>query len=271
MIYKVLFHTSGIALLEILFYFYYIGDMESTIFKEAMEGALDSIHKRSKLLPQFHVLSNNSGILEDLVMEESDYVHEFKGDMKKAEKQRVKENEKLFQLSLYYWYYLFGLSIMAYLSEIGIKYLIARNKRIDVENSSDHHLEMIDLNYVPNRDIENLRLRKSVSSFDSTNNDVEFQKMQDNSSTSEWMCCKFTQKDRQRFLISSLHYVLLCGSIILFEYLFFNHIIINYKIMTFEEMEYIFMKQLHDSLNHVLKKHHLNDDYLPTLMPVYVI
>ena len=37
---KILFHIAGIAILEILFYFYYIGPMESQVFKSTFKNCL---------------------------------------------------------------------------------------------------------------------------------------------------------------------------------------------------------------------------------------
>ena len=43
--YIVFFHLSGIALLEILFYFLYVGNMETNLFSDTINKMLKSEHK----------------------------------------------------------------------------------------------------------------------------------------------------------------------------------------------------------------------------------
>ena len=43
--YIVFFHLSGIALLEILFYFLYVGNMETDLFSDTINKMLKSEHK----------------------------------------------------------------------------------------------------------------------------------------------------------------------------------------------------------------------------------
>ena len=41
--YEILFHILGLALLEIIFYFYYVGPMETQVFENSINNALRSI------------------------------------------------------------------------------------------------------------------------------------------------------------------------------------------------------------------------------------
>jgi hypothetical protein len=58
--YNILFHVSGIAILEICFYFYYIGPMETKIFEKVV----------GKLATEMvQVVGNNMNLLEDIATE----------------------------------------------------------------------------------------------------------------------------------------------------------------------------------------------------------
>ena len=58
--YNILFHVSGIAILEICFYFYYIGPMETKIFEKVV----------GKLATEMvQVVENNIDLLEDTAAE----------------------------------------------------------------------------------------------------------------------------------------------------------------------------------------------------------
>jgi hypothetical protein len=62
--FKILFHICGIAIIEVLFYFFYIGPMESNIFKDAFSASLnnmDDLYNKNSI----HIISpyNNTEII----------------------------------------------------------------------------------------------------------------------------------------------------------------------------------------------------------------
>ena len=62
--FKILFHICGIAIIEVLFYFFYIGPMESNIFKDAFSASfnnMDDLYNKNSI----HIISpyNNTEII----------------------------------------------------------------------------------------------------------------------------------------------------------------------------------------------------------------
>ena len=49
--YAVFFHVSAIALLEIIFYFYYVGPMETRVFTKSLSNVIDENTKNNIIQP----------------------------------------------------------------------------------------------------------------------------------------------------------------------------------------------------------------------------
>jgi len=247
--YKIFFHLTGLALVEILFYFYYIGIMETTVFKNAIEDALDPIKKKDAT--PLHIINpyNSSEIIEfsdALVNYESE---EFKDAVKKAEKKRKEDNNDLFIKAMNYWYGILAFSIVAFCIEMSIRYHYFKTKQKGINgvqkitSLSDISVEMTDTTY----------LRHRHASFDSTDitYDIENKKNDTNVHNTTEPTFINWNKIKKQICFTSCHYILLVTAIVGFEYLFFNHIILKYKIVSLEELEYIFYQKMEDIVHHV--------------------
>ena len=224
--YKILFHIAGIAIIEILFYFYYIGPIETQLFKNSVKDAVnpnDDIVKNDPI----HIISpyNTSQyfIIEDSY--ESNVTQYLKDSSKNAEKKRNKENSNLFDNVLILW--IISVVICSFIMTIwlSVEYFIFINKRKKLKkskSSEDSIFEMSSLKHI-NRNRED--------SFDQTD-------IIQNEPTEE----KFFNFDKikKKFLRKGLEYFLLSLGILVFEYLFFNFVILNYNVISNEELEYLF-------------------------------
>ena len=105
----ILLHISGIAILEIIFYFLYIGPYESEMFKKSFGSSIYSLTE-SKDIPYQIIYSNTSG--------ESDwdnYISELKKDADYNQMLRNENNNTLFVSTLLIWAVAFAGSFVIFL------------------------------------------------------------------------------------------------------------------------------------------------------------
>jgi len=112
--YNIFFHIAGIAIIEIMFYFYYIGPIETNIFKDSVKKIVAPIkNKENNLEPIVIVSPYNTSqfiLLED--NEENNITRALKDNVDKANKTRDKENHELFIWTIQCWSILMSFCIL---------------------------------------------------------------------------------------------------------------------------------------------------------------
>lgn len=214
----ILLHVAGIALLEIIFYFSYIGPMESKIFKDTFKNSLKSALKTEDPNSPFH-FSNNITIFLEKYKEEKgdDYENNLKEDSDKSEEEREKDNHELF------------FKIMGYLAlTLGLIFFIHIGKRIYLYYNKQNEPPLGFNRELSINDIEE-------NSSDNINNNL-IQRKTDY--TKYW-----------KYFINFIYYFTLAGLILLFEYIFFQYIVLKYHIITNKEIEYIVYSSVVNSLD----------------------
>lgn len=116
---KILIHIAGIAFLEIVFYFTYIGPMETKLFKETFKGSLNSIYKDDTNPNTINF--NITNIVYEY--ENNNYQDKLKNDYNLGMKDRIKYNNDLFIKMVSYWFIFFMGTLLVY-----IIHIIYRNK-----------------------------------------------------------------------------------------------------------------------------------------------
>ena len=216
--YSILFHILWLSLLEIIFYFEYIGPLETKTYKNTIrrlsKNKLDNDNDNYLINPY-----NTSNIIN---------INEF--NSKNTQSDREKYNDKLYLKSIYYWLILFGVVVFIYLIILCHKYYIfiknkKRNNEIEIEFST-----------VRNRTL--------------TNESDDLEDIPNNLSNSE---VKFINYYKLRKIIykKTVYYLLLGILILIFEYLFFNYIIIKYKVLSDQEILYEICKLINPLLNEI--------------------
>ena len=223
--YEILLHVSGIALLEISFFFYYIGPKETEMFMHYIKRILDS-----------SLLDNGDGILDirsptettilplELIYsiqslflnQTSQTQEELYKDSMQAITDREAQNAELFQTSIMYWGSLAGFSILVYfIQNAYFSYRNSKGKKTGVVTVlSEQHIE----------DIEMVRYRKtSMDSEDADSRDIT----ESIPSSNFRKICKI-----------GTHYFMFSGCIVTFQYLFFKYIAFVYKPLSIEEIKY---------------------------------
>ena len=225
--YRILIHLSVLSLLEILFYFNYVGPLETKIFKESFHNSEIPDQDQTYVYNNITIdLNNNQEInnITDLYKQKS-YI---------AEKNRNKHNNELYNTIINYWFILFGLTILACIIKIILKYKVFKfNKKKKTDNNFDE-IEMTPISSLNSMEdavlINNDRKRK-----------------------------KICNKDNLYFVLGkSIFYILLFGSIIFFEYLFFQHVVLNYHIISKAELELLIIETYLPVISEIVIDSYLN-------------
>lgn len=212
--YVIFFHVSGLALLEILFYFLYIGPMETKVFKDTIKS---SIHETTEL---YNININKWINITNI----SNNIDKIKSTSESSENERTKNNQQLYYKSIKYWSILLSSSIFVLIIEKKIKYLYKSNNTSD--NLSEISFEMTHLE-LHNRDDESI-----VS--------------EEPSSIHNYAKKIITQPYTRKIIKAIINNIFLCGFILAFEYLFFNYIILKYKIISTPEIHYLIIENINN-------------------------
>ena len=111
---SILIHIAGIAFLEILFYFTYIGPMETKLFKETFKSSLDSIYddnNNPNTIPP-----NITNIIYNY--ENNNYQDKLENDYNLGNKNRIIHNNNLFIKITKYWFIFFVGTCIIYMIHI---------------------------------------------------------------------------------------------------------------------------------------------------------
>jgi hypothetical protein len=212
--YAVFFHVSAIALLEIIFYFYYVGPMETRVFTKSLSNVIDENTKNNIIQPY---LNSNNIYLKQFQKNITNYYDPL---IDKEREERNKDNYDLYLYSIKYWTILLAASIFVFLLHILYYYYVNKEEIIKKSNSvSGFSIEMIETNENNNNNYEQMQIRSS---------DIELNE---------------NKKYKKTIMKSFCHLFILIALILGFEYWFFNDIVLKYKIIDNKEIEYIIIKQ----------------------------
>lgn len=217
--YSILFHLLWLSLLEIIFYFEYIGPLETKTYKNTIERLMNNkYHENNNFLIDPY---NNSNIID---------LNDMEYNIKNARNNREEYNNKLYMKSLNYWLMLFGFIIFLYLILILYNY----KKFIDKKKETTLNESDIEFSTVRNR-----TLTADTDDFSDNNESYIIQEP------------KFINYNKLKkiFIKKSVFYLFLGILILIFEYLFFNYIIIKYKVLSDEEI----LNQIYKLINPLLE------------------
>lgn len=200
--YSILFHVSGIAIVEICFYFYYIGPMETVIFENKVKKMINEPFNTIPLLPsdynyleRYFSVNNQTDILIE--------------DRNEAVKKRKKQNNNLFVEIILYWTLLCTIDCLSFLAH----YIYKRYGNTRFTDTSVHSEQGIEL--------ENIPLYRIST--------------QSNESLEITICTE----ERKKVSKKVLYYFFFGCSILGFQYFFFQNIVLKYDPLSTEEVKYI--------------------------------
>jgi len=251
--YSILFHVGWLALIEIIFYFQYIGPLESDLFKDSIKNIINDYKIKNNDVNnnnQFIIVNpyNQSQII--YLNETSNYYKNYKKNVKKAEKERENDNLKLYKKTIIYWVYYFLMSFLLIIIYFGYQYYNFSkdkiNKMNSIKSASELKIEMTekrDLNYFFQECSEN----NNENIIDDIVKSPRSNKL-DEIESQEF----FNFKNIKKKCLNKIGHYLALGILILgFEYLFFTYIVLNYKVISSDEMIYLISQLLNPLLNKI--------------------
>tara|TARA_Y100000816_G_scaffold176982_1_gene127697 strand:+ start:485 stop:1162 length:678 start_codon:yes stop_codon:yes gene_type:complete len=222
--YIIFFHLTGIALLEIVFYFTYVGHMETDLFGNTISNLLKSEENKIEYFKMKNPYNESEYIvLQDLIENNSsEIIDYYKKKSKESEKERNEHNDELFKDAMLVWMIIFFITMLIFALEI--YYMYCRKGELKKNDSvSNMTLEMVEQT--------NLGYNYNERSFNSNESEIV---------NEEEYCSKNIKK---KILSNLFHCILLASLILGFEFWFFNYIIMDYQIISKEELEYLFVSK----------------------------
>ena len=200
--FSIFFHLLGLALLEILFYFYYIGPFEHNVFINTFGRSIGGlVEKMDESQEHPELILNISNYVDN-----NELLGSLKNDSETSEKTRVDINNQLLNKTMNIWYMATGTLIGIIL----IYYLYKYYKKSEFKTRSQS-IELTNLN-----------------SDDDMNNYEELEIPE--------------PKKKKKIWTKIIYYILFGGLILLFEYLFFQYVVLKYHIITDEQIQYLMFK-----------------------------
>tara|TARA_B100000424_G_scaffold270077_1_gene268508 strand:+ start:1051 stop:1743 length:693 start_codon:yes stop_codon:yes gene_type:complete len=220
--YKIFLHVSCITVLEICFFFYYIGPLETDIFysyiKRIINGPLDRLDDSLSMIgidrKQFIQLIYSQD-------QDDDIEQRLKDESAFGKEQRENDNLTLFKTTMEYWSIIIAFTIFLFLSQLTFYYCVMRRK-------SKNILPINDIESDNNSDIlENEMILTPYRKTSLDEEELEKQLKNNNKHKILFLCLKTTG-----------HYIIFGASIITFQYLFFQYVVFAYKPLSIEEIKY---------------------------------
>ncbi len=220
--YKIFLHVSCITVLEICFFFYYIGPLETDIFysyiKRIIDGPLD---KLDETLGKWNVDRRQFIKMIYSQSEDSDFEKRLEQESVEGKNRREEDNEKLFETTIEYWSLILAFSVFLFICEFLICYCIIRRRGKNVlpvnQNEEDNNSDIL----------ENEMILTPYRKTSLDEQEIENQLEKGKKKKYLFLCVKTTG-----------HYVIFGVSIITFQYLFFQYVVFEYKPLSIDEIKY---------------------------------
>jgi len=219
--YKTFLHVSCITILEICFFFYYIGPLETDIFYSYIKRIIsEPLEQLDKTLEKWHL--SRKQFIEELYSEttDGDFEKNLENERDYGKMQRDNDNRKLFFTTIEYWSCILAFTFFLYLCEWIYNYhKIKNSKNIVPYDDESTENELVSINNYRKNSIDEEELGMQLK---------EFKKKK-----ILYVCLK-----------TSTHYIIFGISIITFQYLFFQYVVFEYKPLSIDEIKYYVYKYL---------------------------
>jgi len=219
--YKIFLHISCITILEICFFFYYIGPLETDIFYSYIRRIIkEPLKHLDKTLDKWNI--NRRQFIEEIYTEtENDnFEKQLAVDRDDGKNQREKDNKELFYTTIEYWSFILLFSFFLFLCQYIYFYRnLKHNKSVEIVHNE----------FIENGMISGNNYRK----YSIDEEELEAQIEEAKKKNFIYVCVK-----------TSTHYIIFGISIITFQYLFFQYVVFEYKPLSIEEIKYFVYQYL---------------------------
>ena len=256
--YTILFHLCGITILEICFFFYYIGPIETEMFKHHVQVLMNEplkyiINLQQVSTPMPTIISDTSDTSFDVTNNDniSNYIQEFifyneqnnsnmnntlLQDSNDSKTHREKENYNLFMTTIEYWciFALFSLCVFFIQYKYTEYQKLQKNRGLTIIDNTNnrHQIELIGLQ---SNDDESYRKGSIDESDDETNIILGIPSTENNT---------YMKNKKNYYRNKIIHYITFGSLVIAFQYLFFQYIVYYYNPLTIDEIRYLIYKDL---------------------------
>ena len=244
--YSILFHICGVILLEAGFFFYYIGPIETEMFKTKLlkltREPIEYINYKNEMMTPME-----REVLKDILFYENkdntieENYNEIYQKSKLGEEYRYNQNMLLLREMIEYWCILFTISILTYLIYYYYEKVYKKKDKI-IEYHSPRKLQL--------NEIENGTYYRKDSIDDEDVGLIE------NNNNNNNIIINFCTKKAKM-----ISYLLFAFLLILFQYLFFQYIVFQYNPLTIDEVKYILYNELMPILN--IYRNNTDSTYIP--------
>ena len=209
--YSIFFHLSGITILEISFFFYYIGPTETEMFQHHVKILIkDPLISIPYDPNNIHIINNLQQISDD------------------SKLRRETENDNLFIKTIDYWLILVIFSLCVFF--IQYKYeeykKLQKNRGLTIVDNTNNG-QPTELIHLQTKYDEPYRKGSIDESDDETN----------------IMLIPIENNKKNYYRNKILHYATFGSLVILFQYLFFQHVVYYYNPLTINEIKYLIYQE----------------------------
>jgi len=246
--YSIFAHISGIAILEICFFFFYVGPMETRMFEKTVKQLTNEpiIDFNLAMIEQpdykldvqkfIYIAFNSvntpsSSVTIDDFSENSqkELLYEMEELRDSGIARRDEKNNELFISTVEYWSILCAFTLILFVTERMCCKQKAKDEVGITTVFSDDDIDGIELGEG--------RYRKG--SIDVYSDDPLLDTPDEHVSYTDRCCNTCKQKCNRKFVNNIVYYTSFGGCLITFQYLFFQHVVYYYMPLSIEEVKYL--------------------------------
>lgn len=238
--YSILFHISGIAIIEISFYFLYIGPIESIIFKRKIRQLLHNPEQSVYRMINNSILVKKSSqsllrkIIEETLSTDYDKIslqNYLYNQKLKGQYDITKQNNQLFIQALIYWAYFTAFSIFVYVVHYKYNQYMKLKKKngVTLMNSDEEYI------YENATEIELMEMQLYRKSS------IDDDQLETYKPKGRWC-------DKSK-ICNVIHYIIFGGCLLAFQLCFFETIVSKYEPLSNGELMYIIYEEFKPSLD----------------------
>lgn len=249
--YSIFAHISGIAILEICFFFYYVGPMETRMFEKTVKQLTNEpitemniamieqpdykLDVQKYLYIAFNPGNMQMGSITDTTIDDfseknqEEILYEMEELRDKGIARRNRKNNELFVEIVEYWGILCGVTLVLFL----IERMCCKKKTKDVGGMtmvfSDDDVDGIELGEGPYR----------KGSIDVYSDDPLLNTYEERVTCYERCCNTCKQKCNRKCVNNVVYYTSFGVCLLTFQYYFFQHVVYFYVPLSIEEVKYL--------------------------------
>ena len=228
--FSIIYHLTGISILEICFFFYYVGPMETEMFTHTVDLLIQDLDSQTDISSNQELKQNISTLLGLSLNEINNNTDNMRDMYYDGKNQRDEKNNALFIKAINYWGILCIISII-----VGVMhYRYIQHRKLLKYNGV---VTVTANECIETGDIQSYR----KGSIDAQPDELLIYSptlINSNSNTN-------TNSNKKDGVIKMIvHYTMFGGLIITFQYLFFRYIIYYYNPLSLNETKYLIYQKL---------------------------